>query len=393
MLAHLRGSRGFAPCSHFLILLLAVVAVPAEDEQQRVHLDVGLESYTLSRGILCSGCPLVRSAHMSAWKRDGSSACMVEVRFNFSSLRSDDDEDSCRSPGSCAPQERGSASASGVGAVIDGRSCAMIRGRASEDECARAARAAALEAEPTGEGGAMSLPGAIACHDEGCAAVWTVVPREGEEHRLVLSLATPTGLPVAADVRADFLLVGGNGGAGCKAAQPLPARRGPRGAQKVPFERTSPGEAGEAHCAARAAALAARVARRLGPEGAADAPGELQFHPGISVDLSRSATRLPAAVRVGGLGNVSLAWPDGAPGPLGRPGVFLVKPISYAAYEEHLRERPLPKVWDFAPYRPGRMSAYRSRPMYGPLDEAAYLDDYARSFFALTRCAGMARAL
>ena len=32
-------------------------------------------------------------------------------------------------------------------------------------------------------------------------------------------------------------------------------------------------------------------------------------------------------------------------GPLGREDVFLVKPISYAAYPEHIREHPLPKVY------------------------------------------------
>lgn len=36
------------------------------------------------------------------------------------------------------------------------------------------------------------------------------------------------------------------------------------------------------------------------------------------------------------------------------------------------------KVYDFAPYRPGALSAFRHRRVYGPLQEAEYFDDYSR---------------
>ena len=112
------------------------------------------------------------------------------------------------------------------------------------------------------------------------------------------------------------------------------------------------------------------------------------FHtPPHLVDLSApdALEKLPDAVWVGGLGRVSLAWPAGHTGPAGRAHVYKVFPISYAAYTDFIRPHPLPKAYDFAPYRPGAMSAFRHLRLYGPLQEAEYFDDYSRSYFGFTR--------
>jgi hypothetical protein len=91
------------------------------------------------------------------------------------------------------------------------------------------------------------------------------------------------------------------------------------------------------------------------------------FHAPVVVDLSADVERLPDLVWVGGRGYVTVSWPHGHVGTEGRANAFKVVPISYAAYPEFVREHPLPKVYDFAPYRPGAMSDYRHHRLYGPL--------------------------
>ena len=109
------------------------------------------------------------------------------------------------------------------------------------------------------------------------------------------------------------------------------------------------------------------------------------FHRDVTLDVSGLLGRLQNQVRVGGLGNVSLSWPAGHGGVLGRANAYRIVPISYAAYPEFIRPHPLPKVYDVAPYRPGAQSDYRHHRLYGPLQEAEYFDDYSRSFFGFTR--------
>ena len=114
-------------------------------------------------------------------------------------------------------------------------------------------------------------------------------------------------------------------------------------------------------------------------------PDGSNFHVPRLLDFSSDVAHMPAQVFVGGLGNISLTWPPGHLGPVGRQNAFKVLPISYAAYPEFVRPHPLPKVYDFAPYRPAAMSAYRHLRLYGPLEEARYFDDYSRSYFGFTR--------
>ena len=72
------------------------------------------------------------------------------------------------------------------------------------------------------------------------------------------------------------------------------------------------------------------------------------FHRDVTLDVSGLLGRLQNQVRVGGLGNVSLSWPAGHGGVLGRANAYRIVPISYAAYPEFIRPHPLPKVYDVA---------------------------------------------
>mmetsp|Transcript_16623 Transcript_16623/g.55395 ORF Transcript_16623/g.55395 Transcript_16623/m.55395 type:complete len:657 (-) Transcript_16623:18-1988(-) len=111
-----------------------------------------------------------------------------------------------------------------------------------------------------------------------------------------------------------------------------------------------------------------------------------RFHPPTFLDdTGFNQNQQDKHVFVGGLGWIDISWPQNASGTLNKPFFYKVVPISYAAYPEYIRDDPLPKIYDFAPYKPGSNTMYRSHRMYNALDEADYFDDYSRSYFAITR--------
>ena len=136
----------------------------------------------------------------------------------------------------------------------------------------------------------------------------------------------------------------------------LPMRLAHGNRQKIPYtiamESAAEAASGDAHHAASRARACLRAnveddSQEARWAGACDSDEpDSHFNTPLLVDLSSPdiIEKLPDSVWVGGLGNVSLAWPANHLGPAGRAGVFKVLPISYAAYDDFIRPHSLPKV-------------------------------------------------
>ncbi|KAJ1489162.1 hypothetical protein T484DRAFT_1780715 [Baffinella frigidus] len=208
-----RAARGL-----FLRALLALAACGAAADGRGGTLDVGLDENTSSRGTFCSGCPLIHTAHISVAYTEGTprGACAITLRFGVSGHHVLLGAQTCRSPDTC--QQERAATALGASAALDGRRTHPAGECASDEDCTRLALSAAVSSAPShdsGGVGAARRPGAIACHEHlherSCVAAWAlpsgeeVQEEQGNEHRVVLSLSSAAGLPVAADLR-DFSL-------------------------------------------------------------------------------------------------------------------------------------------------------------------------------------------